>query len=369
VRLGYDLSILRHPIGGTGRYARELFNAMAASPSRGEDELIAEGGWARFRRANGMLRVPRRVANVIGDAGWLSVGRSWRGARDRLDAWFGPANVLPLTLPRPSVVTIHDLNFLLHPETYDRVYARYARWTYGAAVGRARTVLTDSETSRRLIVELLGAAPERTVVVYPGVDHLPDPEVSGASDSPATAFPMPPRPYALYVGQTEPHKNVGLLLDAWRLGVPPELHLVICGWPGRDDERLRDLAAGADLRQRVHFVTVSNDVELARIYRGARMFLFPSLSEGFGFPPLEAMRFEVPTAVSTAGSLPEVTALGAIQFDPDDPQGLAAIVGRLQDDDDLRSRLEVEGRSVAARYRWSRAAAAVWQEVRNAVSS
>jgi glycosyltransferase involved in cell wall biosynthesis len=368
VRLGFDLSILRHPAGGTGRYARHLLEAMDGSPSRGDDELVPLAGWPRFERAGGILRVPRRVANLSADIGWLSIGSAWRTARDRLDAWLGPANVLPLALPRPTVVTIHDVNFLLHPDAYDPAFARYARWTYTAAVRRARRVITDSHSSREVIIELLGAAPERTVVVYPGADHLPRPEEAAAHEAGRTGGDGLPQPYALYVGQTEPHKNVGLLLEAWRVGVPRDLHLVVCGSPGRDDERLRSLAAGPDLRYRVHFVRVSSDVELARIYHGARMFIFPSLSEGFGFPPLEAMRFGVPTAVSTSPSLPEVTGDGALHFNPHDPQALATIVGRLHEDDQLRTRLGTDGRAVADSYRWSTTAKAVWRLVHDAVA-
>ncbi|MEA2677056.1 MAG: hypothetical protein QOJ81_1197, partial [Chloroflexota bacterium] len=212
------------------------------------------------------------------------------------------------------------------------------------------------------VVARLGVDPARVAVVYPGADHL------GSIEPAARDLDLPER-YALFVGQTEPHKNVGLLLDAWRAGVPADLHLVICGPAGRDDERLRRMAGAAELRTRVHFTGRLDDAALARAYQDARLFLFPSLGEGFGFPPLEAMARGVPTAVSTAGALPEVTGDGAMSFEPDDAEALAALVTRLATDSNLRSRLRTEGPKVAAQYTWAATAAALWEEARQAVAA
>ena len=211
------------------------------------------------------------------------------------------------------------------------------------------------------MVQRLSIDPGKVTVVYPGADHL-------ATAAPSDEDLGLPKRYALFVGQTEPHKNVALLLEAWRAGVPPDLHLVICGPPGRDDARLRDLAAAADLRDRVHFTGMLDEAKLARVYSDARLFLFPSLGEGFGFPPLEAMARGIPTAVSTSGSLPEVTADGARQFDPQDAAGLAALVTRLATDSRLRGQLRTKGRAVAARYTWAATAAALWEEARHALA-
>jgi glycosyltransferase involved in cell wall biosynthesis len=170
------------------------------------------------------------------------------------------------------------------------------------------------------------------------------------------------------VGQTEPHKNIGLLLDAWRAGVPAELDLVICGPAGRDDARLREMAAAPELRARVHFTGRLDDAALARAYQDARLFLCPSLAEGFGFPPLEAMARGIPTAVSNAGALPEVTAGGAVLFDPHDADALATLVTRLASDEPLRNQLSTRGREVVARYTWAATAAALWSEVTSAIA-
>ncbi|HUP83069.1 MAG TPA: glycosyltransferase family 1 protein [Candidatus Limnocylindria bacterium] len=360
MRLVIDMTVASQaPHGGTARYAREVLAAMTGAPPPGA-QLIPLNGWPRWR-SNQRLRPLRRVANLGLDVGWFTTGALAAAARHRADAWFGPANLLPPTLPRPMVVTIHDLNFLTLPGTYDRGYTRYATRAFRLSARRATRVVTGSQAAREDIVAKLDVDPGRVAVVHPGADHL-------GTVEPATDDLDLPKPYALFVGQTEPHKNVGLLLDAWRAGVPDGLHLVICGPAGRDDERLRGLAGAADLRTRVHFTGRLDDAALARAYQDARLFLFPSMGEGFGFPPLEAMARGVPTATSTAGALPEVTAGGAMLFAPDDADALAVLVTRLATDPNLRSRLRAKGRKVAARYTWAATAAALWDEASQAVA-
>jgi glycosyltransferase involved in cell wall biosynthesis len=304
----------------------------------------------------------RRVTNLGLDVGWLTAGALAAAARHRADAWFGPANLLPPTLPRPMVVTIHDLNFLTVPGAYDRGYTRYATRLFQLSARRATRVVTGSQAARDDLVARLDLDPGRVRVVYPGADHLT------ATEPTREDLGLPGR-YALFVGQTEPHKNVGLLLDAWRAGVPADLHLVICGPAGRDDQRLRRLAQAPDLRTRVHFTGRLDDAALARAYHEAQLFVFPSLAEGFGFPPLEAMARGIPTAVSNAGALPEVTAGGAELFDPFDADALAGLVTRLAGDSSLRSRLLAKGRKVAAKYTWAATAAALWDEAYQAVAA
>ena len=360
MRVAIDMSVVRQaPYAGTARYAREVLAAMTAAPPPGA-QLIPVSGWPRWR-ATARLRPLQRVANLAIDASWLAGGAMAAAARSHADAWFGPANVVPPALPRPMLVTIHDLNFLTLPGSYDRGYARYAARVFRLSARRATRVVTGSNASRDEVVARLDVDPRRVTVVYPGADHL-------AAVEPSQDDLGLPKRYALFVGQTEPHKNVGLLLDAWRAGVPDDLHLVICGPAGRDDARLRALAASADLRDRVHFTGRLDEASLARAYQDARLFLCPSMGEGFGFPPLEAMARGIPTAVSTAGALPEATAGGARVFDPHDPDALAALVTQLASDTALRARLRSRGRAVAARYTWAATAAALWEEVSHAVN-
>lgn len=356
MKLAYDLSILRHPPAGTAVYARELLRAMVNAG--GGDRIIPTNGWPRVARG-GLLR---RGANLAVDVGWLTLGSAAVAARNHVDAWYSPANVLPTSIRRPMIVTIHDVNFLAIDGHYDRAFALYAERAFRGSARRAAAVLTISEFSRGQLIERLGVPADRITVAYPGIDHTLRVE-------PAPPDPALPDRYALFVGQTEPHKNISLLVDAWRTGrIPDGLHLIVAGPPGRDGERLSEVVTGSPARDLIHFVGWVDGPRLARLYENATCFLFPSLAEGFGLPPLEAMAHGIPTAVADRTSLPEVTADGALRFDPDDPIGLATLVERLCDDEVLRHRLTEEGRRVSERYRWGTTARIAWQVIKAAAS-
>lgn len=352
MRLAYDLSILRHPPAGTARYATELLREMRVIAGR--DTIDETMGWPRGARGGSA----RRIWNLGSDLGWLTAGATVVVARWRSDAWFSPANVLPLVLPRPKIVTIHDTNVVTAGDQYDRAYAAYARRMFRSAGRRADAVLTQSSDSRQRLIDLLGIPPERIVVAYPGIDHAlriePGPRMRGV-----------PASYALFVGQTEPHKNVERLVAAWDIDVPRDLALVIAGPPGRAEARLSELIAASPASARIHRVGRVSEEGLARLYADATCFVFPSLAEGFGMPPLEAMARGVPTAVADAGPLPEVTANGAIRFDPFRPEAIAEAVTRLVEDTELRTRLTVAGPAVAARYRWTDTAETAWRVIRS----
>ena len=351
------MSILRHPPAGTARYAVELLSAMHSTAAPAET-LITVAGFPRAARGH---RV-RRYFNLANDLIWWSAGAVVACAARRMDVWFCPANILPLALPREQVVTIHDVNYLLDPDAYDPGYRAYADRMFRHSARHADRILTDSHWSARQLETLLGAPADRIVVAYPGLEH-------SLRVAPAPPDPAFPEKYAMFVGQTEPHKNIGLLLDAWRVGAPKGMHLVIAGRAGRDDARLRAIVArNPVLRELVHFTGGVDEPRLARLYEDATCFLFPSRTEGFGFPPLEAMARGVPTAVANSASLPEVTDGGALVFDPDDPKGVADICMRLANDAAERERLIGTGRSVAGRYVWRETAQAAWTAIREARS-
>jgi alpha-1,3-rhamnosyl/mannosyltransferase len=259
-----------------------------------------------------------------------------------------PVNLSARRGPIPQLVTILDVNFLSEPGTYDPAYVAYARRMFARSVRDADRLTAISEYSRQEIARHLGADPERITVVYPGLTPPPPS---------TTAFPLVGAPYALYVGATEPHKNLGLLLDAWHRDSPAGLDLAIVGRPGRDHGRLRRRAA--ELGGQVRVVGAVDAQELESWYAGASAFVFPSRSEGFGYPPLEAMQRGVPVVVARAGALPEVLGDAALYHDPDDGEALRAHLEAVASDPAMRAGLIERGRARAARYTWSASARTV----------
>jgi glycosyltransferase involved in cell wall biosynthesis len=269
-----------------------------------------------------------------------------------------PANLSSRRGRIPQVVAVLDVNFLTQPETYEPAAARYLAWGFRRAVRNATRLVTISEFSRSEICRHLGADPDLVTVVYPGVD---EPPVIAESESPLR------RQYALWVGATEVSKNLGLLLDAWSEGPPSGLCLAIVGPPGRDHATLVRRAAAMSPD-----VIIEGPVEEAALelwYRHAAVFLFPSRTEGFGYPPVEAMQRNVPVVAARAGPLPEVLGDAALFHDPDDPVVLRAHIERLMADDELRAEMIGRGRERSARYSWNRAGGEVAAVLRAAAGS
>lgn len=361
MRVLVDTAVLRRPATGTARWVRGMTDALAGEPdveivtSMGPSRIQRSGsGAARPGLANWLIRVP----NTLRQRWWYESGIGRLAVRERADVLLMPANLAARRGRVPQVVVIHDVNFLTAPGTYEPAHTRYLTWSYRRAVRDADAVITVSEFSKSEICRHLRAEPDRISVVYSGL----------RAPLPATRSTAPlDQPYALWVGATEVSKNVGLLLDAWSTRGPAGLHLVIVGPPGRDHAHLLERAAGLG-----SWITIRGAVdesELERWYRHAAVFLFPSRTEGFGFPPLEAMLRGVPVVAAKAGSLPEVLGDAALFHDPDDPESVSAHVERLMQDEALRSRQILHGRERAARYRWDRAGAEAAAVLRTAATA
>jgi glycosyltransferase involved in cell wall biosynthesis len=307
-----------------------------------------------IERADGPRRIGNgllfRPINLARQRWWYEAGIRRAARRRGADALLMPAGYAARRGHIPQLVAVLDVNFLTQPGTYENSFARYAKWVTGRNLRDADGLMTISAYSRSEICRHFGTDPERIAVVYPGLESPP-----------AGDFARPIEgPYALYVGATERHKNIGVLLDAWA-GMTGEMRrdltLAIVGQPGRDHARLSERAAG--MGGRVLLTGRVSQEALEGWYRHASVFLFPSLTEGFGYPPLEAMQRGVPVVAARAGSLPEVLGDAAGYHDPADSTALLAGMGAVLQDGGLRRERIEKGFLQAARYTWASSGAAV----------
>lgn len=345
-----DGAILERPWTGTARWVRGIATALER---HGDVDVVIASG-PRHLRGGGRLH---RLPNLLRERWWYEQGIGRVARRARADVMLMPANLTARPGRIPQVATILDVNFLTQPGTYERTLVRYATWAYRRSIRDAAQLTTISRFSRSEISKHLGIDPTRIEVIYPGLDEV----------GPRPAGPPPlDRSYALYAGATEVHKNVGLLVRAWRERSPAGLTLVIAGQPGRDHSSILDGALRSGGR-----VVVRGRVdadELDRWYRYASVFLFPSRVEGFGFPPLEAMQRGVPVLASTTGSLPEVLGDGALFFDPDDAESLVALIESLMAEPRVREDLIARGIARAETYTWAASAEAMFEALQRVVN-
>jgi glycosyltransferase involved in cell wall biosynthesis len=293
-----------------------------------------------------VMRPPPALSKRPGQA-WEQLLLPAAAAKARARVIYNPANLAPLGWPR-NVVQIHDAVALRHPEWYSPAYVRWQRAMMPRIARRARLVITVSEFSRAELIEFLGVPGERIRVVPGGVDKRFS---AGIDPEPVLRRLGLTRPYVLAVGDRGPRKNLEALRPAVALLRKEGIELVVAGG-GRGHQLGAELAGARDLG----YVA---DEDLPGLYAGARAFALPSLHEGFGLTVLEAMAAGVPVVASQRAALPEVVTGAGILADPDD-WGLfgAAVVGAATDEQQ-RARLREQGRRVAARYTWERAAIAV----------
>lgn len=286
-------------------------------------------------------------------------------ARDNVDLVHGPAYALPLICPARSVLTIHDLSFVLFPHAFNRGNRLYLKTMTRLAAQRADAVIAVSEHTRGDVIRLLGVPAERVHTVPNGVDEsfrpLPEEEIGQFREQQQL-----PERFILCISTLEPRKNLTTLIYAYAALGETEHTLVLGGGRGWQYEQVFATVEELGLGDRVWFPGFISHEELPYWYNAADMFVFPSIYEGFGLPPLEAMACGTPVIVSDSSSLPEVVGSAGLLVDPADEDTLAAAIHRVSTDPDLAASMAERGLSRAAEFSWrssARDTAAVYDAV------
>jgi glycosyltransferase involved in cell wall biosynthesis len=294
---------------------------------------------------------------------WLRPHRFFRAAglaarsnaRRRLLLWpFGPRGAalfhglnqrLPAMRLRAAVVTFHDLFVMTGDYSTPEFRARFTAQARDAAQ-RADAIIAVSEFTRRQVVGLLGVPEARVRVVHHGARPLDFPNVAR-------------EPVILHVGALQSRKNVARLVEAFE-SLDEPWRLVLAGSAGFGAAAILDRIARSPARARIEMPGYVTPAELGRWYARASVFAFPSLDEGFGMPLLEAMAAGTPIVTSLRSALPEVAGDAALLVDPEDTAALAAALGRLTRDSDLREDLVRRGRARVQTFSWDKAVRETW---------
>lgn len=255
--------------------------------------------------------------------------------------FLSPGYNSPIGWPGQFIFTLHDLHHLRVPEDSTPLKRAYYQAVIKPACHRAAFVLTVSDYSRAEISTWARITDDKITNVGNGV---------GAPFLPIGPRYEPGYPYLLYVGSRKAHKNLPRLLQAYSLsGVVPEIRLILSG---SSDSEIVQRVNNQGLRESVSFFNMDSNAVLAKVYRGATALLFPSLYEGFGLPPLEAMSCGIPVLTSNVCSLPEVTGDAALLVNPLDVEEMASAIRRLVMDSNLREALRTRGLRRAQRFSW-----------------
>ena len=254
-------------------------------------------------------------------------------------------------------VNIYDLSFRLLPECFTRERLRDMERRLAQSLPRAELILTGSEYSRGEIIRVLGVEPSRVVAIPYGVERRFSP-LEGKELARVRKKYSLPESFLLYVGTIEPRKNLVTLLRAWAkiCQAHPEKQLVIAGKRGWLWEKTFAELESLGLRERVFLPGYVAEDDLPSLYNLAQVFVYPSLYEGFGLPPLEAMACGLPVITSDTSSLPEVIGEGGILLPPEEVDAWAEEIEKLFRDEGRRKELGKKGRARAGKYNWEECA-------------
>lgn len=387
LQIGLNALFLAHPTTGSGRYLIQLAHWLprvapelgytVLAPVGPEGKLGVEAPPLHEERGASQRHVTvaspfdRRSENLA-KLYLEQVGLPRAAQRAGVDLLHYPYFAAPLRSPVPTIVTVHDLIPVLLPEYRQSWAVRTYMSLVSLASRRAAMLITDSEASRSDLLQVLGVAPDRVVVI-----PLAPSAVYRPVDNPERIATVRQRyslrgDYVIYLGSFERRKNVPTLLRAFaRARQEPGFtaRLALAGRvapPGPLFPDVRQLARELGLEDAISWLGPIPDEDANALYNGALAFVFPSRYEGFGLPPLEAMAAGAPVICAHASSLPEVVGDAALTFDPDDVAGLATLLVRIAADSTLRQKLRADGRARAASFTWERTAretAQVYREV------
>jgi len=355
LRIGFDGRALSSPAAGVRRYASELFRAVSADP---DVDVVAIGPRPTAMIPTGVSSAPARSLAPT-NLGWTLLSLPLAARRAGVELYHAPAYTAPQCGVRPIVLTIHDCSYARRPEWYPYRRDVLRRRFYRRSAEAADAIITDSEFSRREITAAYQLDAERITVIPLGVG-APFSSPSARSDS-SSRRDAEADPYVLHVGDLHPRRDVMTALQAvlavrQRCADLGSLRLLLVGVDRGSGARLDAAAADAGQPEALKIVSGLDDDALAELYKGAQVFVYPSVYEGFGLPLLEAMACGAPVVAARASTSPEVVGDAGLLVAPGDADAMAEAIEAVLTAPDLANRLRDVARRRAGQFTWARTA-------------
>ncbi|PIY92540.1 MAG: hypothetical protein CO030_00800 [Candidatus Magasanikbacteria bacterium CG_4_9_14_0_2_um_filter_42_11] len=365
MRIGIDARMYGPRHSGIGRYVEQLIKHLGMIDTDQEFVVFLK------KEAFDTFVLPNdRWKKVLADIHWYGVDEQLHLTKiikqEQVDLMHFPHWNVPLMYRNPFVVTIHDL-IMFHHARRDAsthgalLYAikdRLHRHIVRSTAKRARHIFATSEFTKKDIAETLGVGEEKISVTYQAPFQNAECRMQNAESFFETLHIE--SPYVLYVGNAYPHKNLETLIDAWKLFVAeyPGYQLVLAGKESPWYETLKGQARGVGS---IVFTGFVDDTQLALLYGNAHLYIFPSVYEGFGLPPLEAMTYGIPVISSSASCLPETLGNAALYFEPTDMHDIVRALEKGTGNEEMRYLLRKNAKDELARYSWNELAASTLQ--------
>ena len=366
MRIAFNASVLLAPLTGLGQYSRHLAMGLAAFQGVNADFFYG-AYWSKEVRSAPLPAAASVLPWIRSNVPFsyelrrlVQTQRFKAHARpERFDIYHEP-NILPLPFDGLTVLTVHDLSWTRFPQLHPAVRVRAMNKYFEPGLKRASLILTDSEFVKRELMDVFGVRPELIVSVPLGVEPLFRPQLPDETLSVLTRHGLQHGQYLLAVGTLEPRKNLQLALHAFmQLPSATRKHfpLVLVGMTGWHTSELEAQMAPLTRSGEVRQLGYLSRTDLATVMAGALTLIFPSIYEGFGLPPLEAMACGVPVIASDVSSLPEVVGDTGLLINPQDSQALANAIELMATDSTTREKLSKKALERSREFTWGRCVA------------
>jgi glycosyltransferase involved in cell wall biosynthesis len=345
---------------GIPNYTRNILRSMVGLDADHEYFLYCKNPFGFDEAPNIYPRLgstPEANSSSYGNTLWLFNKGVWIMKKDGIDLFWGTRQMLPPVLPgMRTLLTAYDLVWHYYPETMERYNLLVTKILAKRSIVSAEHIITISESTSRDLTKVLGVPREKIDVIYPAADQYIPLDKDESADYISEKYGTN-RNYVLTVSTVEPRKNLPTLLKAFS-GLKSEgIQLLIAGASGWKTSSIHNLYDELGLTEKeVKFLGYVPDEDMNRLYSGARLFVFPSIYEGFGIPALEALSSGTPLIVSDRSSLPEVAGDAGVQLDPYDVEGWRAAISEVMADSELQHRMSGQGIEQAKRFSWEESA-------------
>lgn len=376
MRIAFNATALLSPLTGIGQYAFELAQRLRADPSLSPDFFYAST-WSRDVRHSPLpgtrvvLPLIRRyIPNSYAIRRYVQGKYFQRGVRRLQPDVYHEPNFLPFEFEGPTVTTVHDLSWIHHPEAHPEERVKALNRHFEPCLRRSDLVLTDSEFVRQELIEMFRLEPDRVRAIGLGASQVFRPMQTHETQPFMQRLNLVHGSYFLAVGTLEPRKNLASALRAYA-GLPSSIQarvpLVLAGLKGWNSDALEREMRPLVQSGRLRVAGYLKREDLAALTAGATALVYPSLYEGFGLPPLEAMACGVPAIVSSSGSLPEVVGDAGIQVEARDIDGLRKSMRIMIEDVLMRQEFREKALVRSTRFSWDRCAQSTLDAYRDAV--
>lgn len=362
MQVAFNATALLSPLTGIGQYAHHLALGLQQIPEI-DVNFFYGTGWSRDVRGKPLPNVTtiktlvrRFLPNSYAVSRAFQQNRFSEFTRKTPHDVYHEPNFLAYRFDGPSIITVHDLSWIRHPEMHPIARVRAMDKYFKPGLDRASLILTDSEFVKRELIDVFNVKPERIRPVLLGVEALFHPRSADETRSVLDANGLLHGQYLLAVGTLEPRKNLGVALQAF-MRLNPQLRkrfpLVLVGMKGWHtsalEQQIAPLVAAGEIRQLGYLARE----DLAKVIAGATTLIYPSIYEGFGLPPLEAMACGVPVITSNVSSIPEVVGDTGVMIAPDDVDGLVEAMKTMLTAPELRADMARKALVRSAQFTWA----------------